>query len=236
MKTLTITSAALVALAAVAPFTSVSADSSEAMCEVRKDGNTKQGKSGPCTFSQRQGYIDLDLRNGQTYSLAPGNQANHFKDQKGNKVVRTQAGGGAQEYKWEGGMKVIVRFDASVADDGGGAMAGAPVAAAAEPTTTTQRVRFPAGGTGTELTGTLSPGSSTRYVLQAKNGQNFYVRVAPKGPDIYYQIFNPDGSFLLDQMTSSKEYRGQLWQTGDHVVEVINRGSKTTSYNVIFGL
>ena len=189
----------------------------------------------PCTFSQRQGYINLNLRNGDSYSLDPTDRQGQYRDQKGNKVTRTITGN-REEFKWEGGKKVIVRFDASAADDGGGAMAGAPVAAAAEPTTTTQRVRFPAGGTGTELTGTLSPGSSIRYVLQAKNGQNFYVRVAPKGPDIYYQIFNPDGSFLLDQMTSSKEYRGQLWQTGDHVVEVINRGSKTTSYNVIFGL
>jgi uncharacterized membrane protein len=86
----------LVALATVLALgTGVSvarADSSEANCQVRKDGETKQGRSGPCTFSQRQGYIDIDLRNGDTYSLSPANKADHFKDQKGNKVVRTQAG------------------------------------------------------------------------------------------------------------------------------------------------
>jgi len=65
------------------------ADSSDANCKVRKDGETKQGRSGPCTFSQRQGYIDIDLRNGDTYSLSPANKADHFKDQKGNKVVWT---------------------------------------------------------------------------------------------------------------------------------------------------
>lgn len=37
----------------------------------------------------------------------------------------------------------------------------------------------------------------------ATNGQHLYVRVAARGPDIYDQIFNPDGSFLLDQMTSA---------------------------------
>jgi len=89
------------------------ADSSEAICQVRKDGQTKQSQSGPCTFSQRQGYIDLDLRNGENYSLAPGNKPNHFKDQKGNKVVRTEASGNTQEFKWEGGKKVIVTFVAS---------------------------------------------------------------------------------------------------------------------------
>lgn len=122
------------------------------------------------------------------------------------------------------------------ADDGGGAMAGASDRAGGEPTTSTERVRFDSGSTGAELTATLTPGSSVRYVLRAKDGQNLYVRVAPTGDGIYYQIFNPDGSFLLDQMTPDKEYRGQLWQSGDHVIEVINRGTRSTSYNVIFGI
>jgi len=122
------------------------------------------------------------------------------------------------------------------ADDGGGAMAGAPGHSGGEPATATERVRFDRGSTGAELTATLTPGSSVRYLLGAKNGQDLYVRVAPKGPDIYYQIFNPDGTFLLDQMTSDKEYRGQLWQSGDHVIEVINRGSNATSYNVILSI
>lgn len=123
-----------------------------------------------------------------------------------------------------------------VADDGGGAMAGAPVDSSGEPTTVIKHVHFDRGSSGTELTETLTPGSSVRYVLGAKNRQNLYVRVAAQGPDIYYQIFNPDGTFLLDQMTASKEYRGELWQSGDHVIEVINRGKRSTSYHVIFGI
>ena len=99
-----------------------------------------------------------------------------------------------------------------------------------------ERVHFDKGSSGAELTGTLPPGESRRYRLHAKSGQNLYVRVAARGSDIYYQIFNPDRSFLLDQMTSDREYRGQLWQSGDHVVEVINRGRSDTSYNVIFGI
>ena len=75
-----------------------------------REGETKQGASGPCTFSQRQGYIDLDLRNGDSYSLSPGNKADHYKDQKGNKVVRTQSSGSSEEFNWEGGKKIIVTF------------------------------------------------------------------------------------------------------------------------------
>jgi hypothetical protein len=112
MKLFSILSVAYAALAAAAPFASASADSAEAMCEVRKDGDTKRGASGPCTFSQRQGYVDLDLRNGDTYSLAPGNKSGHYKDQKGNKVVRTSAGN-SEEFKWEGGKKIIVTWASS---------------------------------------------------------------------------------------------------------------------------
>jgi len=105
-KVLTVASLTMALAARVAVAT---ADSAAATCEVRKDGDTKQGASGPCTFSQRQGYIDITLRNGDTVSLSPTGKANHFRDQKGNKVVRTEAGGGKHEYKWEG-RKIIVTF------------------------------------------------------------------------------------------------------------------------------
>jgi hypothetical protein len=105
-----------------------------------------------------------------------------------------------------------------------------------EPTTHTVRVRFDAGTTGTEISATLTPGSSTNYVLGARDGQFLYVRVAAQGTGLEYQIFNPDKSFLLEQTPSSQEYRGQLWQSGDHVIEVINRSGSTAWYNVIFGI
>jgi hypothetical protein len=86
------------------------ADTAEATCEVRKDGDTQRGKSGPCTFSQRQGFIDIDLKNGETLSLSPGNSAEQYRDQRGNKVHRVRAGSHSQEFKWEGGKHVIVTF------------------------------------------------------------------------------------------------------------------------------
>ena len=99
-----------------------------------------------------------------------------------------------------------------------------------------QRVQFAAGTTGAELRGQLAPGESRRYLLNAGSGQNLYVRVAPDGGPISYQIFNPDRSFLLDQVSSDLEYRGQLMQSGDHVVEVINRTNAMAGYSVIMGI
>ena len=115
----------------------------------------------------------------------------------------------------------------SAADDGGGAMAGA---------TDRVRVRFDAGTTGTELSDTLAPGASRQYVIGATAEQFLYTRVAADGPTLDYQIFNPDGSFLLERTGGDLEYRGQLWQSGDHVIEVINRTGKRQSYNLIIGI
>ncbi len=75
-------------------------------------------KGGGC--SGLSYIIDLDLRNGETYSLSPGDKPDHFKDQKGNKVVRTQAGGNTQEFKWDGGKKVTVTFGASSSSSSSG--------------------------------------------------------------------------------------------------------------------
>ncbi len=110
---------------------------------------------------------------------------------------------------------------------GGGAESGG---------TETVRVQFPSGSTGTELTGSVAPGGSVRYVIGARNGQDLYVRVAPRSGRLEFEIFNPDGSFLLELINASREYNGQLWQSGDHVVEVVNRGGQTIDFNVIIGI
>ena len=95
------------------------ADNASAYCEVRKDGETKHGRSGACDFSQRQGYVTIDLRNGETWDLSPGDKPNHFRDQKGNKVVRT-ASGDSHEYKWDN-KKIIVTFGGGSSAHAGGA-------------------------------------------------------------------------------------------------------------------
>ena len=102
--------------------------------------------------------------------------------------------------------------------------------------TETVQVRFPAGSSGTELSGTVAPGGSVRYVLNARNGQELYVRVAPRNGRLEYEIFNPDNSFLLELIGVSREYRGQLWQSGNHVIEVVNRGGQAVDFNIIMGI
>lgn len=102
--------------------------------------------------------------------------------------------------------------------------------------TTTHRVKFAPGTTGAQYTATLPPGASQRYLLGARNGQMLEFRIDGAHGRLSYQIFNPDRSFLLDQVGAGQVYRGQLWQTGDHVIEVINRSDRAQSYTAVFSV
>lgn len=76
------------------------ADSMEANCTVYHRGDMKRDASGPCTVSQRQGYVGIELSNGASYELSPGNQANRYTDQDGDKVERRNEGGSDVRYVW----------------------------------------------------------------------------------------------------------------------------------------
>lgn len=120
-----------------------------------------------------------------------------------------------------------------MADDGGGAMAGAaetPIVSG------TQRVQFAPGTSGAAITGTLNPNTSVSYVLGAANGQFLRVNVGSRGGALDYKIVNPDGSLLLDLISSDTPYQGQLWQSGDHVVEVINAGAQPVTFDLGIGI
>lgn len=124
---------------------------------------------------------------------------------------------------------------------GGGAQGGAATQLPSMPSdagagqTTTVTVRFPPGASGTELSDRLAPGATRRYILNARAQQFLYFRLASRDPGMSWRIQNPD-STLLDRASASREYRGQLWQSGNHVIEVINGSNRTQSFNVIFGI
>ncbi|MHA3980931.1 hypothetical protein ACW9UR_25045 [Halovulum sp. GXIMD14794] len=114
-------------------------------------------------------------------------------------------------------------------DDGGGAMAGAAVSG-------TQRVQFAPGTSGMAVTAVLDPNTSVRYVLGASEGQVLNVDIGSHGGALDYRIENPDGSALLDLIASDTPYQGQLWQSGDHVVEIMNAGAQPVTFDVGIGI
>lgn len=71
------------------------ADSAEATCDVYPAGEDHTKNSGPCVFSQRQGYITIRREDGVVHDLSPvGDTPGNFEDEQGRAVYR-QSGLGA---------------------------------------------------------------------------------------------------------------------------------------------
>lgn len=89
MKRLQTLAATLLSFAAVAVAPPAFADTVDARCDVFPAGNDKATSSGLCTFSQRQGFVTIQLKGGQTIELKPNESTpNAFFDAKGEPAKR----------------------------------------------------------------------------------------------------------------------------------------------------
>ena len=67
----------------------VNADVAQARCDIYPKGEDQASASIPCTFSQRQGYINIIRSDGVSHELAPvGTEPGNFSDQDGELVYR----------------------------------------------------------------------------------------------------------------------------------------------------
>ena len=67
----------------------VQADSTTARCDIYPRGEDQASVTLPCTFSQRQGHINITRSDGVSYDLIPTNDApGNYKDQAGERAYR----------------------------------------------------------------------------------------------------------------------------------------------------
>jgi hypothetical protein len=65
------------------------ADTAQARCDIFPKGEDKASASGPCTFSQRQGYVSIERADGVRYELAPkGDRPGNYLDARGRPAYR----------------------------------------------------------------------------------------------------------------------------------------------------
>ena len=161
-----------------------------------------------------------------------GNIGGEVLDQMGSEagvLVRLRDVNGA-EYEcivWSGPEVAELRRVGGAADD---------TSSSVQVISGSQRVQFSAGTSGTAISATLAPNTSVRYVIGASDGQFLNVDVGSHGGALDYKIVNPDGSMLLDLIASDTPYKGQLWQSGDHLIEVLNVGAQPVSFDIGIGI
>ncbi len=81
--------ATTVAIASAGIAMTAKADTVTARCDVYPKGEDRATSSGLCTFSQRQGVVGIQLKNGKRYDLIPvGNNPGNYRDQNGRAAYR----------------------------------------------------------------------------------------------------------------------------------------------------
>jgi len=75
-------------LSAALATTASHADTVNARCKLFPSGPNKASMVTPCTFSQRQGYIGVELLRGKRYDFSPLNKPGRYTDQNGDPVFR----------------------------------------------------------------------------------------------------------------------------------------------------
>lgn len=113
--------------------------------------------------------------------------------------------------------------EGDAADDGGGAMSGS-----VESVTGDVRVQFAPGTSGATYANRLGSGEAVTYILGAQDGQFLTVDLQGAVPNLDYLIYVPSGDILDQASQSSFRYEGQLYQSGDHKVEVFYNGNQGT--------
>lgn len=112
MRRLPILAASLVGLASVVAAAPALADTVQARCDVFPAGEDKATSSGLCTFSQRQGFVAIQLKGGQRIELKPNESTpNAYFDGRGEPARREILDGNrGQVYRLEN-QSIFVFWD-----------------------------------------------------------------------------------------------------------------------------
>ena len=97
----------------------------------------------------------------------------------------------------------------------------------------TQRIHFPAGGTGTSVSGNVGGSAVDTYLLEAGAGQFMQVSLASPSGQAYLNVIAPDGSPLARAQAGAQGFSGTLPINGDYQLQVMTLGgAPATSYTL----
>ncbi|CAA9589808.1 FIG00559489: hypothetical protein [uncultured Synechococcales cyanobacterium] len=121
--------AVAVAIASLGLAVSAKADTVNARCAVYPKGSNRATSSSPCTFSQRQGVVGIQLQNGRRYDLRPvGSQPGNYRDQNGRAAYRQGGLGERGQIYRLANESIFVYWDTASSGQGSGNTTGGSAA------------------------------------------------------------------------------------------------------------
>jgi hypothetical protein len=178
------------------------ADTVNARCDIHPGGQSRASASVPCTFSQRQGYVAIQLADGTRHELSPsGDKPGTYVDRQGRPAYRNKGLGSRGQIYRLADQSIYVYWDASGAQ-------------AAKPATKD------AFGSPSKLSAAATPDRPFERTL-ALQGISFRVRTANDSSINTLEIV-PSG-LEIDNSTITQEIDGLV--TGAEVADLNADGS-----------
>lgn len=180
----------------------VEADTVKARCDVYPKGEDRATSSGLCDFSQRQGIVNIKLKNGQRFDLTPtGNAAGKYRDQSGRPAHREDALGNKGSIYRLADKSIYVYWDT------------APYNNQSKPPISQNTPIAPAKSTNVALVGTTVPGLSDLVGAKAGQAENLvkqrgyqFVRTNRSGGRIFAFWREPGNGLCVAIITRDGRY------------------------------
>jgi hypothetical protein len=199
-------------IAALSLTVSAKADTVNARCDVYPKGEDRATSSGPCTFSQRQGVVGIQLKNGKRYDLVPyGNQPGNYRDQNGRAAYRQSGLGDKGQIYRLANESIFVYWDAApynnqgnTSGNQGNTMGGSSTAANSQPAagTTVSRLSDLVGARAGQAENTLK-----------QRGYRF-VKASPSGNSVYSQWLEGKTNYCVTILTEEGRYQSIVYAGG----------------------
>ncbi|MEH2229831.1 MAG: hypothetical protein V7K71_09315 [Nostoc sp.] len=168
--------AVALAIASLSFSVSVKADTVNARCDVFPKGEDRATSSGPCTFSQRQGAVSIQLENGNSYDLLPsGNRPGNYRDRNGDAAYRQSGLGDRGQIYRLANESIFVYWDTSAnGQNSGNRNRGAAARRQPEAGTTVSRLRDLVGARAGQAENTVKE-RGYRWVKSDDSGYSYWL-------------------------------------------------------------
>lgn len=194
--------AATLAIASFCVKVPANADTVNARCDVYPKGEDRAKSSGLCTFSQRQGAVGIQLKNGKRYDLRPvGSNPGNYRDQNGRAAYRQSGLGDKGQIYRLATESIYVYWDTAPYGQSSGNPTGGGSAAASQPDAGTTVARL------NDLVGARA-GQSENALKQ--RGYRF-VKASPSGNSVYSQWLEGKTNYCVTILTEEGRYQSIVY-------------------------
>jgi hypothetical protein len=193
---------------------SAKADTVTARCDVYPKGEDRASSSDLCTFSQRQGVVGIQLKNGKLYDLVPaGNKPENYRDQNGRAAYRESGLGDKGQIYRLTNESIFVYWDTAPykmsktsgnQGNTGNAMSGSSAAAGSQP----------AAGTTVSLLSDLIGAKAGQAENAIKQRGYRFVKSSPSGDAVYSQWLEGKTNYCVTIQTQQGRYQSIVYAGG----------------------